>query len=116
MSLPLTDSRHAERAGLRLAAALILLSVLALLLLSLRQPQPDIEVALIFTPGTSQDAALVAVAEANGKTVRPGAWSNILVAVFPRELAWADLWQMGALAAIDPLAFGACLVSDGADT
>lgn len=115
MSTPLAEARRAERAGLQLAAVLTLLSVLALLLLSLRQPQPDIEVALIFAPGTSQDAALSAVAEANGRTVRPGAWPNILVAVFPQELAWQELWKMGALAAIDPLAFGACLVSDGAE-
>ncbi|WP_119167727.1 hypothetical protein [Algihabitans albus] len=115
MSIALADNRQAEKAGLRLAAALILLSALALLTLSLRQPQPEMEVALIFAPGTSQDAALIAVAEANGRTVRPGAWSNILVAVFPKELAWNELWEMGALVAVDPLAFGACLISDGAD-
>lgn len=108
------DPRSKERGDFWFAASLILLSALALPLLSLRQPGPEMEVAVIFAPGTSQDAAMAGVAMANGRFIRPGAWSNVLIAVFPRELAWRDLWSIGALVAIDPQAFGSCLVSNGA--
>lgn len=108
------DLRSKERGSLWFAAGLLLISALALPLLSLRQPSPDTEVALIFAPGTSQDAAMAGVAMANGRFVRPGAWPNVLIAVFPNDLAWRDLWSIGALVAIDPLAVGSCLISNGA--
>ncbi len=103
--------RDATGRGILLAVALILLSALLLPLLAVRQPGPQAEVALVFAPGTGRDAALAAVASAEGRAVRAGAWPNVLVAVFPRRLAWSELWRRGALVALDPQAFGACLLS-----
>jgi hypothetical protein len=98
---------HGGRALLP-AGALLLASLLALPALALRAPVAERDVALLFVPGTSVEEALQAVAAADGLAVRGGGFDNLLVARFPRDLDWTALWELGALAALDPAVAGAC--------
>lgn len=90
-------------------------SLLVLPLLALRQPAAGEQVALIFPPGTQREAALAALDPAALRAVRGGAWDNLLVVRASRDMTWRELWDLGALAAFDPLAFGFCLDSKGAE-
>lgn len=90
------------------AAALLAVSLLVMPALALRAPAADREVALLFPPGTSTADLLRAVAAADGLAVRPGGFDNLLVARFPRDLDWPAVWDLGALAALDPAVAGAC--------
>jgi len=102
-----------KTSGIGIAAALLLLSLLALPTLALRAPTANQEVAILFAPGTEHEEAFRAVIGAGGLSTREGGWPNVIVARFPEPLGWSGLWKMGALVALDPLAFGACFVSEG---
>jgi hypothetical protein len=97
--------------GLVVAAALLLASVLLVPLSAVRLPAAGAEVALVFAPGTARDAALGAVVAAGGQPVRAGALEPVLIVRFPQALGWREVWRLGAWAALDPLAFGGCLVA-----
>ena len=90
------------------ALLLLLASVLTLPLLSLRAPAAGQEVALLFPPGTTATESLRAVAAAEGLAVRAGGFDNLMIARFSQDLNWASVWDMGALAALDPAVAGAC--------
>lgn len=93
-----------------LVPALVLLfaSLLVMPVLAVRTPAAGQEVALLFPPGTSSDAAIGAVASADGLLVRPGGFDNLLIARFPHALGWLALWRLGAMVALDPAVAGAC--------
>jgi hypothetical protein len=68
------------------------------------------EVAAIFPPWMSRERVLTQVALSGGRAVRQGALDSILV-VHGEGPGLADrLYAAGALAVIDPVAFGGCLV------
>ncbi len=98
----------ARPASLLPALLLLALSLLTLPLLSLRSPAAGQEVALLFPPGTTAAESLRAVAAAEGLAVRSGGFDNLMVARFPRDLGWSSVWELGALAALDPAVAGAC--------
>lgn len=110
MSRRPTDSSLAGRAAGSLlpAWALLALSLLVMPALALRSPSAGEEIALLFPPGTAAQAAMAAVAAADGLAVRQGGAGNLLVARFARDLGWRGVWQLGALAALDPAVAGAC--------
>lgn len=69
------------------------------------------QVAILFPPGTSQSTMVAAVAEAGGRLVRQGGWSDVLVAGsdrpdFPHRLRVAGAW-----AVLSPVVAGACFTS-----
>ena len=68
------------------------------------------EVAAIFPPWMSQERVVAEVARSGALVVRQGALQSILV-VHGEGPGLADrLYAAGALAVIDPVAFGGCLV------
>jgi hypothetical protein len=91
-----------------LGAAMILLSALPLLWLETR-PRDVRNVAVLFAPWISGDAALARVVAAGGVVVRPGAWRSILVAKSDAGDLPKRLYAAGAWAVIDPAALGGCL-------
>ncbi|SMF06805.1 hypothetical protein SAMN06265365_102313 [Tistlia consotensis] len=90
------------------ALVLLLVSLLVMPALAVRLPSAGQEVALVFPPGTSSDAAIGAVASADGLLVRPGGFDNLMIARFPHALGWLALWRLGVVVALDPAVAGAC--------
>lgn len=104
-----TDSKTRETwRSVAPAFALALGTALFLATLSLRAPVAQEPVALFFDPMVSSDAALHRVAALDGRIVRIGGWSNIVVAVFDRDVAVSQLWRHGAWMGIDPVFVGGC--------
>lgn len=92
-------------AGVVLAVA----GALLLALLASRPATPGRQVALVFAPWVASAEAVGAVAELDGRLVRPGTFGNVLVAVFDRPTSLSSLRRHGAWLALDPLALGGCL-------
>lgn len=104
---------HVETAQERrqaMAASLLfgVFGIAAITWLSLRVT-PDMEnVALVFPPSFSADQTLEAVARADGRIARFGAAGNVVIANFMGLEADRIIEKTGALAAMNPLAPGAC--------
>ncbi len=77
--------------------------------LSLKPPVAGAPVALVFPPFASSADAARAALRAGGALVGPGGAPNVVVAVFPRDLALSDVWAMGAWASLDPARAAGCL-------
>lgn len=90
------------------AVALAFGTGLFLTALSLRTPAAQEPVALFFDPTVSSDAALHKVAALDGRIIRVGGLSNIVVAVFDHDVTVTQLWRHGAWVGIDPVFFGGC--------
>jgi hypothetical protein len=74
------------------------------------RPQAGAEVAAIFPPWTTQQAAFFSVLEAGGLVVRQGIADTVLV-VHGEEPRLIDrLYAAGAWVVVDPRAFGGCLI------
>jgi hypothetical protein len=102
------DGRKAGAA--MLGAVLILTSVVPLLWLESR-PRDTTNVAVVFAPWLSPDAAFSRVLAAGGVVVRKGAWRTILVVHGEAADLPERLYRRGAWAVIDPAAFGGCLAA-----
>ncbi|MGO8919905.1 MAG: hypothetical protein ACLQJR_28735 [Stellaceae bacterium] len=74
------------------------------------QPRDASEVAAVFPPWMAQQAALMRVAAAGGVVVRQGVLDTILVVHGDDPGIGSRLYAEGALAVVDPVAFGGCLV------
>ena len=99
------------RAGL--AAGLMAVASLAPVAWLESRPRDLSEVAAIFPPWMARERAWAAVLVAGGVVVRQGAIGNILV-VHGEEAGVIDrLYDAGAWAVIDPVAFGGCLARAG---
>ena len=96
------------RSAFLAAAALALMSVLPLAWLEVR-PRDGAEVAAIFPPWISGERAFALAAAAGGRVVRQGIRDSILVVRGEGVGFEARLYAAGALAVIDPVAFGGCL-------
>ena len=78
------------------------------------EPRDATRVAAIFPPWTSAEQAIVRVAQAGGRIVRPGLIDAIVV-VQGDDPDLADrLHAAGAWAVIDPAAWGGCLAGRSA--
>ena len=78
------------------------------------QPRDRTRVAAIFPPWTRAEDAMVQVARAGGRIVRPGLISSIVV-VQGDDPDFADrLYAAGAWAVVDPAAWGGCLAGQPA--
>lgn len=74
------------------------------------QPRHADEVAVIFPPWLTGDAAALRVAAAGGLVERQGILDTILMVHGADVHLGERLYAAGALAVLDPAAFGACLV------
>lgn len=90
------------------ALSLAFCTALFLLSLNLRSPMANEPVALFFDPTADNAQALHQIAALDGRIVRIGGWDNVVVAVFDRDIAVAQLWRHGAWVAMDPVFFGGC--------
>jgi hypothetical protein len=98
-----------------LAAVLAAGSVLSMAALQ-AQPHDRTRVAAIFSPWTSAEGAMLQVAQAGGRIVRPGLLRSIVV-VQGDDADLADrLYAAGAWAVVDPAAWGGCLAGQPAPT
>ena len=63
--------------------------------------------ALVFTPGAAPAHVMTAVVVLDGEVLRAPR-GNVIVARFARSLSYGELWRVGALFALDPLAAAGC--------
>lgn len=93
------------------AIGLILVSTVALAAVHMQPPRgAGDQVAVIFAPGTSLTEAVFEIAAADGRVLRTGAFSNIVVATgwnagFVQRLSQTKAWLV-----VDPGGLGGCLV------
>lgn len=73
------------------------------------RPRDPFEVAVIFAPWTGAEIAIARVARAGGVIERQGVLASILVVHGDDAGFAARLYRQGALAVVDPVAFGGCL-------
>ena len=99
--------------GIGAALAAVGLDLIGLATLAWLQAQPRTgnDVAAVFPPWTTAEAALAEVAEADGLVVRRGILASILVVHGERPDLVRRLYAAGAWAVIDPVALGGCLVA-----
>ncbi len=100
-----------KRSGVRDLAPAGMLSialVLFLLGLNLKLPASGEAVALLFRPGTAAAERLAGISRLDGRLVREGGVEVVDVAVFSRDIGLLDLWKIGVLVSIDPLAARGC--------
>lgn len=90
------------------ALALAVGTSLFLAALGLRAPAAQEPVAIFFGPNVGSDAALHQIAALDGRIVRVGGWSNVVVAVFDQDIPVTQLWRHGAWMGLDPVFFGGC--------
>lgn len=74
------------------------------------------QVAVIFPPWIDFGDAMTRIAQADGRPVRQGLWSNIVIAASQEAEFVARLYDQGAILVVDPLALGGCLVGDAGTT
>jgi hypothetical protein len=98
-----------NRQPLLVATVLAVVSVLAMAALQAR-PRSGAQVAAVFSPWTSGQAAFARIAQADGLVVRRG-FIDAIVVVQSDDPGLIDrLYAAGAWLVVDPAAFGGCLV------
>jgi|SRR5579863_4903101 len=110
-----TEKRSVEgRVHSSTAAALALLlavgSALPIGWLEAR-PRHASEVAAVFAPWSTPESVIRRVAAADGRIVRQGTLSGIVVVHGDGRGLAARLYAAGAWAVLDPVAFGGCLIA-----
>ncbi|MDX1737092.1 MAG: hypothetical protein R3261_02585 [Alphaproteobacteria bacterium] len=97
-----------------LAAAILfgLFGVLAIVGLSMVQKEGAEIRALVFPPSYKEDQVAAAVFAADGKIIRFGATSNMVVASFKEKNNRTVLNQTGAVAALDPQSVEGCSITN----
>jgi hypothetical protein len=92
------------------AVAMLAASVVLIAGLSIRTPAAGEQVALVFAPGVSPEAAIGGLAGVDARIVRPGGLDNVVVAYFERAVSWAELRRLGVLLPLDPILAGGCAI------
>jgi hypothetical protein len=91
------------------AAVTIVASVVPIVWIQ-AQPRDGADVAAIFAPWATREAAFARTIAAGGMVVRQGTLDTILVVHGGNPGLIDRLYAAGAWAVIDPVAFGGCLV------
>ncbi|MEQ8666054.1 MAG: hypothetical protein RIC16_10030 [Rhodospirillales bacterium] len=90
------------------AAFIFALSTVFLFTASFAVPNPVRQVAVIYQPGTSLPEIVSSAGAAGARLVRLGAYDNIAVVDFGRQVATAGIELPGAWLIVDPLRLGGC--------
>ena len=116
--MPTTTYRWTEFAPAMLLAAMAFFSVSVVQMSgSFGGSVSDLpQVAVIFPPWVDFGDAMARVSEADGRPVRQGLLSNIVIAASQDVGFVTRLYDQGAILVVDPLVLGGCLVGDAGTT
>lgn len=100
--------------GLWPALVLSLLAIFAAMALEVFAINPARPAAILFPAGISEEQAYLAIVDAGGLPVRPARSvihdGVVWIAAAADPDFFSSVWQGGALAVINPVAFGGCLL------
>lgn len=92
-----------------MTAAFALIALAMVLSISLH-PKQSSSVAVVVSPWANVTEIVEIIAKADGAIVRQGQWHWVLVAQSDASDFVSRLYSAGALAVLDPVALGACII------